>query len=138
MHLIKSESLQFLFREKNNDGGEFIVKSLKTEKDYTFKVSRSCFKFIWYTHVFVEKGYAHFNRLGTFKNGKIFNKRDEVFTPAAEAISWVLRQVEKGQFDVLDKNVEIMHTGNCLVCGRKLTDAKSVAIGIGTICSKKQ
>jgi len=134
--IIQAPSLRHLFREKNNNGAEFTVKSLRTGKDFTFKVSRSEFNDKWYTHVKVEKGYDNFVRLGTFQNGKITNKREEVKTPAALAIAWLLRQVEKRDYAAVRQNVKIMHTGSCLVCGRKLTDAISIEQGIGPVCRK--
>lgn len=33
--------------------------------------------------------------------------------------------------------LEILHTGNCSVCGRELTDAISLTFGIGPECRKK-
>lgn len=132
--IIQPINLQFLFREKNNNGAEFTVKSLKTGKDYTFKVNRSEYNENWYTHVKVEKGYDSFVRLGTFSNGKITHKREEVKTPAALAIAWLLRQIVNKDFDTIEKNVKVMHTGSCLVCGRKLTDAISIEQGIGPVC----
>ena len=132
--IIQPINLQYLFREKNNNGAEFTVKSLKTGKDYTFKVNRSEYNGTWYTHVKVEKGYDSFVRLGTFSNGKITHKREEVKTPAADAISWLLRQIVNQDYARIKQNVKIMHTGACLVCGKKLTDATSIEAGIGPVC----
>lgn len=132
--IIEAENLQFIFREKNNNGAEFTVKSLKTGKDYTFKVSRSEFKGTWYTHVKVEKQYDNFVRLGTFQDGKIMHQRVQVTSPAAEAIAWLLRQVESKSYAKIRQNVKVMHTGACLVCGKKLTDAMSIETGIGPVC----
>ncbi|PIT96495.1 hypothetical protein COT94_00095 [Candidatus Falkowbacteria bacterium CG10_big_fil_rev_8_21_14_0_10_37_14] len=132
--IIKPENLRFLFREKNNNGAEFTVKSLKTNKDYTFKISRSLWNEKWYTHVKVEQGYQDYKRLGTFADGQITDKKQVVDTPAAKAIAWVLRQISGGDYSKLNNNVEIMHTGACLVCGKKLTDAESIEHGIGPVC----
>ncbi len=130
----KSESLQFLFREKNNKGAEFTVKSKNTGKDYTFSIRRSLYNDRWYTHVNVEKGYMNFVRIGTYFNGSITNKREVVDTPAAKAISWLLIHVEHKKFEKLDDSVELLHIGSCLVCGKALTDAISIQYGIGPIC----
>ena len=130
--LIPTENLQYLFREKNNDGAEFTAKSLATNKDYTFKVSRSLYNNAWYTHVYVEQGYQQFKRLGTYFAGKIIDKKAVVESPSA--IAWILRKVEEKKYDLLNKSVEVMHTGECLVCGRKLTDSESIEHGIGPVC----
>jgi len=132
--IIEAQNLQYLFREKKNNGAEFTVKSLKTGKDFTFKVGRSEFKDRWYTHVKVEKGYDNFVRLGTFQNGQIMHQREVVNTPAAEAIAWLLRQVHSRDYAKIRQNVKVMHTGACLVCGKKLTDAVSIETGIGPVC----
>ena len=133
-HLIKAENLQFLFRDKKNSGAEFTAKSRLTNIEYTFKVSRSKFKDVWYTHVYVETRYQEFVRLGCYHNGRITNKRDEVTTPSAKAIRYILRRVQQEQFAELDQNVEIMHCGSCLVCGKTLTDSDSIERGIGPVC----
>lgn len=133
-HLILGENLQYLFREKNNNGAEFTAKSIVTNKEYTFKISRSFFKERWFTHIHVETGYQNYIRLGCYFMGKITDKKEKIDTPSAKAIAWILRKVENKEWSELDKGVEIMHTGSCLVCGLKLTDSKSIEHGIGPIC----
>ena len=124
-------------REKKNKGAKFTIRSRKTGKDYTYRVSRSHFKDQWYTHVEVEKGYLNFNRLGVYnaKRGVITHKGQHVTTPAAEAIAYVLRQVTNGKCEWLDTQLDVMHTGACIVCGKELTDAYSIENGIGPVCS---
>ncbi len=137
-HIISSTTLNSVIKaEKNNTGASFIVKSLVTGKDYTYSITRSFFNGKWYTHISVESGYMQFKRIGTYFGGKITNKKLSVETPSSIAISWVLRKVEEGSFDLLDKKVEISHTGNCLRCGKPLTDTKSVERGLGPTCSSK-
>ncbi len=133
-HLIKGENLQYLFREKNNNGAEFTAKSRTTNTEYTFSVSRSKYKGVWYTHVYVEMEYQNFKRLGTYFNGRIMDKRVEVTTPAAKAIRYILKRVQLEQYADLDANIEIMHCGSCLVCGKTLTDSDSIEHGIGPVC----
>ena len=125
-------------REKKNKGAKFTVRSLKTGKDFTYRISRSEFKNKWYTHVEVEKGYLNFQRLGTYNafKGAITHKGQLVESVAANAISYVLRQVTKGKHEWLDTQVDVMHTGACIVCGKELTDAYSIENGIGPVCSK--
>jgi hypothetical protein len=132
---ITSESLfQVINREANNKGADFTIRSIKTGKDYTYKISRSEYNGKWYTHVKVETEYLKFVRLGTYYNGRITNKGNLVESPSAIAIAWVLNKVEAKNFALLSESVEIMHTGHCLVCGKTLTDAKSIEIGLGPIC----
>jgi len=137
-HLISSVSLfKTLKSEKKNNGAVFTIKSCKTGKDFTYKISRSEYKGKWYTHVYVEYNYLDFNRLGTYFNGSITNKKEIVNSPSAIAIAFVLDKVEHEQFDFLDKNIELMHSGHCLCCGKILTDANSIKLGLGPTCANK-
>lgn len=134
-HVISSENLfEVINRQKNNNGADFTIRSKRTGKDYTYSISRSEFKGNWYTHVKVEAEYLKFVRLGTYFNGSIRYKGNIVNSPSAIAIAYVLAKVEAKSFDLLDTMVEIMHTGRCLVCGKTLTDADSIAFGLGPIC----
>lgn len=100
----------------------------------TFQVRRSEWKGTWYTHVSVERNYLDFLYLGTYRNGNVYSKRSVVTCPSARVIAWVLKYVEREDFDHLNKGAEIMHTGNCLRCGKELTDATSIEIGLGPVC----
>ena len=137
-HLISAAALgATLNSEKNNSGANFTIKSNKTGKEFTYKIVRSEYKGKWYTHIKVETGYQNFKRLGTYYNGKIFNKKAVVETPSAIAISFVLDKVEKSQIEFLDKNIQVMHQGNCLCCGKPLTDSHSIELGLGPICANR-
>lgn len=137
-HLISGSALAIVLRtEKEHNGAEFTVRSKSTGKDYTFKIDRSEFNGKWYTHILVEKQYLNFVRLGTYKDGIITSKHTKINTPAADAMSWILRRVERNELSKLDESIEIMHLGKCLVCGRELTDSDSIAAGIGPICRKR-
>ncbi len=134
--MISSATLnQVISREKNNNGASFTIKSIATGKDYTYKISRSEWNGKWYTHIKVETQYLEFKRLGSYFKGKIYNKGKFVDTPSAKAIAFVLDKVEKNQTDWLDTKVEVMHLGNCMTCGRTLTDANSIERGLGPICA---
>ena len=134
-HVISAENLfEVINREKNNKGADFTIRSKKTGKDYTYSISRSLYNGKWYTHVKVETEYLKFVRLGTYFNGRITHKGNMVDSPSAVAIAYILAKVEAKAFDFLDSVTEVMHTGNCLVCGKTLTDADSIAFGLGPVC----
>jgi hypothetical protein len=137
-HIISSTALfEVINREKNNKGADFTIRSLKTGKDYTYKIARSEFKGNWYTHIKVETEYLNFVKLGTYYKGAIRYKGNLVDSPSAIAIAYVLSKVEAKAFDFLDTAIEVMHTGNCLVCGKTLTDADSINFGLGPVCRAK-
>ena len=135
--LISTSALGNLIRrEKNNSGSDFTVKSKKSGKEYTVKISRSKWNEKWYTHVRIEKGYLNFTYLGSYFKGKLYSKGHVVTTPASVAIGFILDKAENRKFDWLDSKIELMHTGNCIICGKTLTDSHSIELGMGPICSK--
>jgi hypothetical protein len=134
-HIISSSALLSIINvEKNNSGANFTIKSKKTGKDYTYKISRNFYKNNWYTHIYVETDYLNFVRLGSYFKGFLYNKGQKVDSPSANAIAWVLRTIESDKVSVVDENVDVMHTGHCLRCGRELTDAVSIQFGLGAVC----
>ena len=135
MNIIKSFAFaSVLSATANNKGAEFTATSLRTGKDFTFKIARKEFQGKWYTHLYVETEYLQFKHLGTYFGGKVWKKRSEVDTPSAKAIGWILANVEANRSDFVDSNVQITHLGKCLRCGKTLTDAKSIEIGLGPVC----
>ena len=135
MNVIKSTSLaSVLNATANNKGAEFTAKSLRTGTDFTYRIARKEFQGKWYTHLYVEQGYLDWKHLGTYFNGKVFKKKEVIASPSAIAISWILAKVEQGNSALVDANVQITHLGNCLRCGRTLTDATSIEIGLGPVC----
>lgn len=136
-HKISSTALEMvLLAPKNNIGAEFTIRSKDSGKDYTYKIQRSAFKGNWYTHIFVEKTYLHFDYLGQYFKGQIWSKKQPVTTPAAIAIAWVLGKVDEKRFTFLDSKIDVFHLGSCLRCGKTLTDAISIEHGLGPICRK--
>ena len=135
-HLIPSSSLSSVISsEKNNNGACFTIKSNATGKEYTYKIQRSEFNHKWYTHIKVETEYQKYKRLGVYFDGKIIKQKSVVETPSAIAIGWVLQHVEREKFEHLDKNIQVMHVGKCLCCGKVLTDSQSIERGLGPICA---
>ena len=136
MHKINSQSLTaILTSEKNNKGAAFTVKSKRTGKDYTYKIKRSEYNGVWYTHIYVETTYLKFTHLGVYFNGIITKNKKVVDSPSAIAIAFVLHKTSREQFEYLNDNVDIMHLGSCIKCGKTLTDAQSIENGLGPICS---
>ena len=129
-----SALLPVITAEKNNNGAEFTVVSKATGKDYTFKIKRTEFNGRYYTHIYVETQYLEFSYVGSYFNGTLKRKGKKVDTPTANVMAWILIRVEKQMFDVLDEQIEFLHLGCCLRCGRTLTDETSIKIGLGPIC----
>jgi hypothetical protein len=137
-NLVKSEALLSLLQgDTESKGGEFTALSKKSGKDFTYKVSRKKFNDMWYTHIRVETNYLDWLYLGFFKDGKVVRKGQEVDTPSAKGIAWILSNVQVGNYQAIDSQVEVMHLGKCLRCNRALTDAESIEIGFGPVCRAK-
>jgi len=135
--LISTKVLEnVISREKKNSGAIFTIKSLKTNKEFTYRISRKEFKGKWFTFVKVEKGYLNFTYLGSYFKGKLYKKGNKVETPSAKAIGFILDYVEKKKFEFLDEKMEMSHEGSCLVCGRTLTDSNSIKLGVGPVCAE--
>ena len=124
-----------LEREKKTNGAVFTIKSLHTGKEFTYKIKRKLFGEKWFTFVLVETRYMEFRYLGSYFKGKLYKKGVTVITPSANAIGFILEQVEKGRIEWLDEKMEIYHTGSCLCCGKTLTDSESINRGIGPVCA---
>jgi len=135
-NIIEAENLSAIFGAKQNNGGSFTVESLVTGKDYTFKVANKVWKGVTYTHVSVEVNYLDWSYLGIFFNGKIFHKKQLVNSPSAVAIAWLISRVKEGKFALLNEKVKVMHLGNCIRCGKTLTDVQSIERGLGSECAK--
>ncbi len=133
---ISAENLKhFINNEgKKLNGAPFTIRSKKSGKDYTFKVSQVPFKNSNYIHIKVETEYLNFKYMGWYRDGKIINKKLEVNTPASQAVSWFLRQMFSNNFDNLNQSVDIFHLGKCLKCGKTLTDSNSIEVGFGPVC----
>lgn len=133
---ISAENLKhFINNEgKKLNGAPFTIRSKKSGKDYTFKISQVPFKDNNYIHIKVETEYLNFKYMGWYRDGKIINKKLEVNTPASQAVSWFLRQMFSNNFDNLNQSVDIFHLGKCLKCGKTLTDSNSIEVGFGPVC----
>lgn len=120
--------------EHKTNGAPFTVVSNATGKDYTFKLNRAQYNGKWYSHVMVEAGYLEFKYLGFYTGKAIIYKKYVNETPAAIAATWLLNRIVTGG-DL--SAVTLYHTGRCLKCGRELTDANSIELGIGPTCAMK-
>ena len=141
-HKISSEALKSVLvstkKETSNlKGGSFTIKSNATGKDFTFRIVTKPYKGRTYTHVYVETQYLNFKHLGTYFKGKIYKNSKAVTSDSAKAIAFVMAKVEKGAFSWLDNNITVYHLGKCLKCGRALTDAQSIEVGLGSVCQSK-
>lgn len=125
---------------KKLNGAPFTIRSKKTGKDYTFKISQVSFMERNYLHISVETQYMNFKYLGWFKDGNIVKKNKDknitevITTPSAQAVGWLLRQLRDNKISNLESSVDVFHLGKCLKCGKTLTDSNSIESGFGPVC----
>lgn len=98
---------------------------------------------VWYVYAELSsKGFA-VEQDGKYLKYQGYLKRDLSFnigekgienynTKAIKGLIWVLKN-----YNNLPKEVHIYHHGRCSVCGKKLTDAKSLRCGVGPTCRKR-
>lgn len=117
---------------------KFTIKSLKTEKHYTYRVTRKKGEELW----FVSNIYKANDEENKKYIGVITKKNEFKSTRASKvkktsmsfiAFQWVWRQLMMGN---MPENLEIWHAGCCGRCGRELTDPTSIQSGFGPECRK--
>lgn len=140
LHEVDARALEhILLVKKNKTSAPITIRSKRTGKDYTFKISRSEYKGRWYTHIKIERGgHLAFSHIGYYRRGHIWKNGAPVETKAARSIQWVLKRIQKNQYETLENQVQIMHCGYCMACGKKLTDADSIERGVGPVCAGLQ
>lgn len=112
------------------------LKSTKTEKHFTYKVKRAKDKNIRFVSVLFgnnnDSDYKYIGCIfenGLFKHTKRSNCSNN--TTSFQSFRWAWEHIRRMN---IPKFLEIWHEGKCGRCGRKLTDPKSIEIGLGPIC----
>jgi len=137
MHLVSEETKQL-------KGAAFTIRSKKTGTDFTYKVSQNVYNDMRYFHVKVEmmrNGVLDFAYLGYYNKdvAKLCRKGGVIVeSPSALAIAWVLNKAFSKDAAALESGVDAFHLGSCCVCGKRLSDATSIELGIGPVCGGRQ
>lgn len=130
-------------------GGEFVFKSIATDKYFNIKMKR-VFGFIdqnkasYISVCFIDPTVTskRFIRLGkwyrtvnAFQKNSYSVNNEKHFTYLLGCFSFITNSIVRGTN--LFEKYEIYYTGNCCRCGQPLTTAESVATGLGTDCKIK-
>lgn len=118
------------------------------EQQYKYKItipkdSEPSTTQVWYVFAELDTTHSGVETDGINLKYQGYLKRDLSFNIGAKGIEdynqksingliWVLKHS-----DNLPSVVHIYHHGKCSVCGRKLTDAKSLRCGVGPTCRKR-
>lgn len=132
----------------------FTIKSLKTNKHFTYKVSKgkedNSPYFVrvlagpdnqnWEASQYI--GFLprmwQFNFLVEGKDPLVVGKKGKGMAPSFKALDYVLRNllISDDDDNLEDRKFEIMHEGHCCRCNRPLTHPDSLKNGIGPECAK--
>lgn len=119
----------------------FTIKSLKTGRRYTYKVTQpnKSKHFFFISYLGGNNNEAHYrymcviteqDKLKLTKKSKV-TKQSLVYV----AFEYVHKRIRTPR--PLPEIVEFWHEGSCGVCGRRLTVPDSIKTGIGPICIKR-
>jgi hypothetical protein len=118
----------------------FTLRSVETQKRYTFKVSR------WKKNPAVSfvnlltgtDNTNDYRPLGILQNNlfrgdrrSVYNKTSECYRAFDFFYRWLQAKPE------MTEKIEFWHSGRCGHCGKQLTVPESIALGIGPICAGK-
>lgn len=128
----------------------FSIKSLKTDKHFTFRLSAKKNQindnpdFLFVSVLNGSDNTSNYAYIGYLKRFQVGENSGWYFTygdkskigseaPSVVAFKWIIDCINSGK---LMQNVLIWHEGVCCRCGRKLTAEKSSDNGIGDYCAK--
>ena len=118
----------------------FTVESGKTGRHMTFKIrqpdERSPFFVSAMTGSDNERSFTYMGKLDAMTGVIVPTKGTKIGTETEQwkVATWALNKVWTGA-PVL--NAKIRHEGRCGCCGRKLTEPRSLEVGLGPDCRKK-
>jgi hypothetical protein len=122
----------FIIRDINNeDHINFKVKKdVKNDRVYYVTYKSIDWLYLGKIEIYInskkdEKDFVNFKALTTGKITEDVKLKCEIFY---KFILWIYHK------ETLPINIEVMYSGKCSVCNRKLTDPKYIEIGIGKHC----
>jgi len=115
------------------------LRSLQTGKHYTYKVSISDNNEIFFVSVLSgSDNTINYSYIGIIIKDKRFTltKKSKVNADSIsfKAFDYFYKQILSGK---INNKLEVLHSGTCAKCGRKLTTPESIRCGFGPICKTK-
>lgn len=123
-------SLDFIFAGRavftvsNNSGDQFTFKIKKSKNGETFFANVLSGGYDSYTYM----GVIDKNTLQIYKG----NKGIDSNAKSVKVIEWAVKCIKNQK--PLPIGYAIQHAGTCGKCGKELTDAQSIEIGLGPVC----
>lgn len=127
-----------MIADKAKISGILVVKSRRSGKDYTYKITgRKSRKYGYSLVASYEKAYMDFNGCAykdVTNRVRLFPSFTNTSSEIVKGAQYVLNALVQGQIDKLTQQCEILHVGQCIKCNRPLTDADSIELGLGPVC----
>jgi hypothetical protein len=133
-------------RKANDKLGCVFTVELTSGHHYTYRITRATARddrdpplFAWVFMGSTPENPWNYAYMGLVTDNLRFvcTKASKIFDDRRDALEEALQTITSG--DLVDDGIviAIANSGNCSVCGRMLTNAKSLATGIGPECTKK-
>lgn len=124
--------------DNNKNWGIFTIESIKTKKNFSYRITTSTYKGHRYVWVYALVAYMKFEKIGFYLRGDIYvSSTRRVDAPNAKGAAWVISKCLSGDINAIKKSANVFCSRKCVVCGKTLTTPKGIMNGIGSICAKK-
>lgn len=139
MERLSRETVAHFIRQihsKEQVNAIIVLKSLKTLKDYTYKIRVFNGRVTRVFKIGTEVGYNEFRWVYSFSMYKDYKGNVYYIGKliVSEIAKWLLDKLFNKHIDSILSQVELYHTGKCIKCGRTLTDLESIKYGMGKHC----
>jgi hypothetical protein len=123
--------------------GRFRLKSLKSEKEFTYKISPMSKynpkydEYTYYVSLVIPGGSTFLGVMKSEENKYIHSKKSikDFNSPEVKGFRWLLGQFETEK--EFPTEMEFYHMGICSCCGKVLTIPGSIELGIGPVCFQR-
>lgn len=117
------------------------AKSKLTGVSFTFKFKLNRPKTLaWVSVLSGPDNQNDYTYVGVLKDGMYGHSQKSDYptdAPSVKALRYIFTTLSKNDFPKLDSTVEFWHAGYCAVCGKLLTDATSIQLGVGPKCKTR-
>lgn len=110
----------------------FTVKNIKSEKRFTFKVTKHKKDNIYFVRILTNPNIYEF--IGTLKDDSYKHSLKSKISSSAQSVIVFNYIINRLLTNTLPDIIEIWHEGKCGKCGRSLTDPDSIQMGFGPFC----
>ena len=114
----------------NGGYGSFTLKSLKSDKHYTYRTNWSGDHSKLFVKLLTNADTYQYLGMITPAMKLVKTKATKNTGAPFKALEWFLTHMDSA-------DVEFLQNGKCCRCGRELTTPKSIELGMGSVCAEK-